>query len=260
MSRFLLKHITCLYGTFNGGSRLQHVMSLSPVEAAKSAAALQAVKENVFDGCRLGVGSGSTVVFAVQHLANLVKTSGITVTCVPTSFQAKQLILENQLELSDLSRCPVLDVVIDGADECDTLLTLIKGGGGCHLQEKIVASCSRKMVVIADYRKKSQNLGDQWRKGIPIEVVPMAYVPVSRKLVEYNLEPVLRMAKAKAGPVVTDNGNFVIDAMFSGPHSWKELDVKLNTTPGIVETGLFVGFAKAAYFGMEDGSVSVVHA
>ena len=115
------------------------------------------------------------------------------------------------------------------------------------------------MVVIADYRKKSQNLGEQWLKGIPIEVIPMAYVPVSRKLIEYNLEPVLRMAKSKAGPVVTDNGNFIIDAKFVAPHSWKELDIKLCSTPGIVETGLFVGYTRTAYFGMEDGSVSVVH-
>lgn len=158
-----------------------------------------------------------------------------------------------------MSRTPELDVVIDGADECDSNLTLIKGGGGCQLQEKIVASCSRKMVVIADYRKKSVNLGDQWKKGIPIEVIPMAYIPVRNKLQGLGLEPVLRMAKSKAGPVVTDNGNFVFDALFSAPREWEELETRLLRIPGVVETGLFVGFAEVAYFGMEDGSVSVVH-
>ena len=174
------------------------------------------------------------------------------------SFQARQLILDNGLTLSDLSQTPVLDVVIDGADECDEQLTLIKGGGGCQLQEKIVAACAKKMVVIADYRKKSKQLGEQWKKGIPIEVVPMAYVPVMNKLKEFGLEPVLRLAKSKAGPVVSDNGNFIVDAMFSGVHNWDGLETKMCRTPGIVETGLFIDYAKVAYFGMEDGSVSVV--
>ena len=169
--------------------------------------------------------------------------------------QARQLIIENGLHLSDLSQTPELDVVIDGADECDPCLNLIKGGGGCQLQEKIVAACGRKMVVIADYRKKSQELGEQWKKGIPIEVVPMAYVPVMNKLKSFGLDPVLRMAQNKAGPVVTDNSNFVVDAKSSQPHNWDLLETKLSRTPGIVETGLFVNMASVAYFGMEDGSV-----
>ena len=115
------------------------------------------------------------------------------------------------------------------------------------------------MVVIADYRKKSRELGEQWKKGIPIEVVPMAYVPVMNKLRSYGLDPVLRMAQSKAGPVVTDNSNFVVDAKFTAPHNWDILETKLCRTPGVVETGLFVGFANVAYFGMEDGSVSVLH-
>ncbi|KAL5262303.1 hypothetical protein ACHWQZ_G007882 [Mnemiopsis leidyi] len=240
-------------------STLFHKTMTSQVEQAKDAAALRAVREHVYDGCRLGVGSGSTVVYAVKHLAELVTTAGLNVTCVPTSFQARQLIIEHGLHLSDLSQTPELDVVIDGADECDPQLNLIKGGGGCQLQEKIVAACGKKMVVIADYRKKSQELGEQWKKGIPIEVVPMAYVPVMNKLRSYGLEPVLRMAQSKAGPVVTDNSNFVVDAKFTAPHNWELLETKLCRTPGVVETGLFVGFASVAYFGMKDGSVSVLH-
>ena len=177
---------------------------------------------------------------------------------IKTLLQATQLILKAGLHLSDLSQTPRLDVVIDGADECDEELTLIKGGGGCQLQEKIVAACGDKMVVIADYRKKSQHLGEQWKKGIPVEVVPMAYVPVMDKIRALGLDPVLRMAQNKAGPVVTDNGNFVVDAKFSEVHDWDLLETKLCRMPGIVETGLFVGYASAAYFGMEDGSVSVL--
>jgi len=233
-------------------------LQMSLVEQAKEKAATQAVDDYVYDGCRLGVGSGSTVVYAVQHLASVVKKTGYKVTCVPTSFQSRQLILEHGLILSDLSQTPELDVVIDGADEVDLMLNCIKGGGGCQLQEKIVASCGKKFVVIADYRKKSKSLGDQWKKGIPLEVVPMAYVPVLNKLEALGLTAKLRMAQSKAGPVVSDNGNFVLDATFDTAFAWSELEAKLLAIPGIVETGLFLDMAEKAYFGMEDGKVIVV--
>ena len=125
------------------------------VEAAKKKAAFAAVDEFVKDGQVVGVGSGSTVVYAVERLKERVRAEGIKVTCVATSFQSTQLCVEAGLTLTDLSRDPVLDVVIDGADEVDVQLQLIKGGGGCQLQEKVVASCAKQMVVIADYRKDS---------------------------------------------------------------------------------------------------------
>ena len=114
------------------------------------------------------------------------------------------------------------------------------------------------MIVIADYRKKSRVLGQQWKKGIPVEVVPMAYVPVMNKMRDLGLDPVLRMAQNKAGPVVSDNGNFVVDAKFSEVLDWDLLESKLSRTPGVVETGLFIGYASVAYFGMDNGSVEVV--
>ncbi|MED6256796.1 hypothetical protein ATANTOWER_024295 [Ataeniobius toweri] len=151
-----------------------------------------------------------------------------------------------------------LDVAIDGADEVDAELTLIKGGGGCLTQEKIVASCSKYFVVIADYRKDSKALGQQWKKGIPIEVIPMAYVPVSRMIAKrFGGEVNLRMAISKAGPVVTDNGNFILDWKFEHAQNWKEVNTAIKMIPGVVETGLFVDMAEQAYFGMEDGSVKV---
>jgi ribose 5-phosphate isomerase A len=112
----------------------------------------------------------------------------------------------------------VIDVTIDGADEVDLQLNCIKGGGACQLQEKIVAFAAKKFVIIADYRKESSKLGEQWVQGVPIEVVPMAYVPLMNKLKEFGGAPVLRMAKNKAGPVVTDNGNFVLDVNVSVAH------------------------------------------
>ncbi|KAA0202296.1 hypothetical protein HAZT_HAZT011404 [Hyalella azteca] len=221
------------------------------------------------DNFRIGIGSGSTVVYAVQRLAERVKSEGLKVVCVPTSFQARQLIIENNLPLTDLEITPQLDVCIDGADEADSSLCLIKGGGGCLLQEKVVASVSDQFVVIADYRKKSTHLGEQWSKGVPVEVVGMAYRPVA-SAIERLLggKAVLRQAKAKAidfgitlhhqGPVVTDNGNLLLDWIFEGRHDWKAVNSTIKMIPGVVETGLFVNMARVAYFGMEDGSVSEV--
>ncbi|XP_042079666.1 ribose-5-phosphate isomerase isoform X3 [Haplochromis burtoni] len=177
---------------------------------------------------------------------------------VDNHIQARQLILQHGLTLSDLDRHPELDVAIDGADEVDKDLTLIKGGGGCLTQEKIVAGCAKHFVVIADYRKDSKALGQQWKKGVPVEVIPMAHVPVSRTIAKrFGGEANLRMAVSKAGPVVTDNSNFILDWKFEHAQNWKEVNTAIKMIPGVVETGLFVGMAERAYFGMEDGSVQV---
>ncbi|XP_015256789.1 PREDICTED: ribose-5-phosphate isomerase [Cyprinodon variegatus] len=227
-------------------------------EEAKKLAAYSAVDNNVQNNHVVGVGSGSTVVYAVDRLAERVRQEKLNIVCVPTSFQARQLILKHGLMLSDLERHPELDVAIDGADEVDSELTLIKGGGGCLTQEKIVAGCSKFFVVIADYRKDSDALGQQWKKGVPIEVIPMAYVPVSMTIAKhFGGEVSLRMAVSKAGPVVTDNSNFILDWKFEHTHNWKEVNTAIKMIPGVVETGLFVNMAQQAYFGMEDGSVKV---
>lgn len=140
---------------------------------AKKRAADKAIDVHIKTGMVVGIGSGSTVVFAVERLADRIKKENLEVICVPTSFQAKQLIVQHNLILSDLDRHPVIDCVVDGADEVDSSLTLIKGGGGCLLQEKVVASCAKNMIVIADYTKMSTNLGEKWKKGLPIEPLPI---------------------------------------------------------------------------------------
>ncbi|XP_041258773.1 ribose-5-phosphate isomerase isoform X2 [Onychostruthus taczanowskii] len=204
-------------------------------EEAKKRAAFAAVDKHVQNNQVLGIGSGSTIVHAVQRLAERVKEENLTIVCIPTSFQARQLILQNGLTLSDLDRNPELDVAIDGADEVDCDLNLIKGGG-----------------------KKSDSLGEQWKKGIPIEVIPMAYVPVTKALTKkFGGVVELRMAVNKAGPVVTDNGNFILDWKFDKVHEWREVNSAIKMIPGVVETGLFIDMAEVVYFGMEDGSVSV---
>ncbi|PWA29694.1 hypothetical protein CCH79_00007812 [Gambusia affinis] len=274
---------------FSPPASLTHVLRFSQsaavnmAEEAKKLAAYSAVDNNVQNNQVVGVGSGSTIVYAVDRLAERVRQEKLNIVCVPTSFQARQLILQHGLVLSDLERHPELDVAIDGADEVDAELTLIKGGGGCLTQEKIVAGNSKCFVVIADYRKDSRALGEQWKKGVPIEVIPMAYVPVSRVIAKrFGGEVNLRMAVSKAvktrvrrrsrafaapftlsvlsglqGPVVTDNSNFILDWKFEHIQNWSEVNTAIKMIPGVVETGLFVNMAERAYFGMEDGSVKV---
>ncbi|XP_030420185.1 ribose-5-phosphate isomerase isoform X2 [Gopherus evgoodei] len=244
-------------------------------EEAKRVAAWAAVDNHAKNNQVLGIGSGSTIVPVVHRLAERVKQENLNIVCIPTSFQARQLILQNGLSLSDLDRHPELDVAIDGADEVDSDLSLIKGGGGCLTQEKIVAGYAKCFVVVADYsavsehlaldvngsrtrpKKNSKNLGDQWKKGIPIEVIPMAYVPVIRAVTrKFGGVAELRMAVRKAGPVVTDNGNFILDWKFDKVHKWNEVNTAIKMIPGVVETGLFINMADVVYFGMEDGSVS----
>lgn len=227
------------------------------LEQAKQVAAYQAVDQFVTNNCIFGVGSGSTVVYAVQRLAERVESEKLKVTCIPTSFQAKQLIIKHGLNLGELETNPNIDITIDGADEVDSNMTLIKGGGGCLLQEKIIASCSKKLIVIADYTKDSVKLGDRYKKGVPIEVIPMAYVPIKNKIISlYGGEIKLRSAVAKAGPVVTDNGNFILDWMFANQNlDWEKVNNTVKLIPGVVETGLFVNMCCKAYFGQPEGNV-----
>ncbi|XP_024882071.1 ribose-5-phosphate isomerase [Temnothorax curvispinosus] len=232
-------------------------MGGNPIENAKKIAAYKAVDEYVQNNTAIGIGSGSTVVYAVQRLAERVKEEGLSVICVPTSFQARQLVLDSHLTLGDLETHPQLDCAIDGADEVDENLNLIKGGGGCMLQEKIVACCAKRLIIIADYTKISQRLGEHYKKGIPIEVVPMAYVPIQRRIENrYGGIVKIRMAVAKAGPVITDNGNFILDWKFPQDVTClNKTNNEISLIPGVIETGLFLNMAEKAFFGMPDGSV-----
>eukprot|EP00057_Strongylocentrotus_purpuratus_P006636 XP_011661110.1 PREDICTED: ribose-5-phosphate isomerase [Strongylocentrotus purpuratus] len=242
----------CRLATTNG---VGHSSAMDLIDQAKKAAACAAVNNHVKDHCRLGVGSGSTIVFAVERLAERVKEEKLQVTCVPTSFQAKQLIVENGLTLSDLERTPE---VIQGLKNLHFHFLCVYFRG-CLTQEKIVAANANTFIVIADYRKQSSDLGINWTKGIPIEVIPMAYRPVIKTIqTKFGGSPELRMAKAKAGPVVTDNGNFILDWKFDkNPEKWDTVNRELMMIPGVVDTGLFINMAKRAYFGMADGSVQI---
>ena len=233
-------------------------MSENLIEKGKKNAAIKAVEENIKAGMVLGIGSGSTVIYAVEKIAELNEESNLNLKCIPTSFQSYQLIVENGLTLASLDQYPELDLDIDGADEIDQNLNLIKGGGGCLVQEKIIASNSKKLVIVADFRKYSEKLGEKWKRGIPIEVIPISYVPIMKKLEKLGGTPVLRMAQAKAGPLISDNGNFIIDVNFGEIMNPGELNLNILIIPGVVDTGLFIGMASKAYIGLEDGKVTTL--
>jgi ribose 5-phosphate isomerase A len=223
---------------------------------AKQKASYMAIDQRVNSSTKvIGIGSGSTIKYAVERLGQVNKTNGIDIiACIPSSFQAQQLILENNLPLGTLNQYPAIDVAFDGADEVDANLNCIKGGGGCHLQEKLVISNAKQFFIVCDDRKDSLRLTDKWKK-IPIEVIPSVYVAVSNKLKAIGGQPDLRMAVNKAGPVVTDNGMFILDTAFPAVNDFVALDHKLHEIVGIVETGLFCGMANGCYFGLQDGTV-----
>lgn len=233
-------------------------LSENLIELGKKNAAIKAVDENIKKNMIVGIGSGSTIVYAVERLGVLNKEKNLNLKCIPSSFQSYQLIIQNNLDLVSLEQYPEIDVDIDGADEIDKDLNLIKGGGGCLVQEKIIASNSEKLIIIADFRKKSEKLGQNWKNGVPIEVIPMAYFPIMKKLKRLGGKPKLRMAQSKSGPLITDNGNFIIDVHFGEINNPSELNEKILNIPGIVDTGLFIQMACKAYIGTRDGKVLIL--
>jgi ribose 5-phosphate isomerase A len=214
----------------------------------------------------LGIGSGTTMIPFVSLLKERLHREKYNhIICVPSSFQARQLIFEHGLTLGHLEKHPHIDVTIDGADEVDDQRNLIKGGGGCHLQEKLLAFYSHHLFIIVDEHKRATYLGDRWKRGIPVEVLPMAYAAVQSYL-KYELNFIdapLRMAVMKAGPIITDQGNFIIDAQPHWP-DWrstlalKTLEQRLKTSPGVLETGLFIDMAERVYVAKTDGSIETM--
>ncbi|CAO3640062.1 unnamed protein product [Mucor fragilis] len=236
-------------------------MSNELIENGKRLAAYKAVDEHISaENQVVGIGSGSTVVYVIERI--LQKPELKHITYVPTSFQSKLLILDNGLKLGSVEQNDVIDVTIDGADEVDDELNAIKGGGACQFQEKLVAEAAKKFIIVADFRKESKRLGTQWHQGVPIEVVPLCYRTVMKKIEQgLSIKPKqvnLRMAVKKAGPVVTDNGNFVVDADFGQLEDPASLLREIKLLTGVYEVGLFCQMAAMAYFGEQDGSVNVL--
>ena len=226
-------------------------MKLKPkeawVEEAKRKAALEAVK-HVKDCFIVGLGSGSTAAYAIEALGERIRRERLSVLGVPTSYQTFLLAVKHGIAVTTLEEHPTINLTIDGADQIDANLNLIKGMGGALAREKIVVTASKQSIIIADESKKVKVLGEN-DHPVPIEVLPFAISLVKRRIEEIGGEPLLREGKGKLGPVITDNGNVIIDANFGPIDDALKLESKLKMIPGIVETGLFVGLADIAYFG-----------
>ena len=221
------------------------------IERPKKRAALEAVK-HVKDEFVVGLGSGSTAAYAIEEVGNRIEHEGLRVSGVPTSYQAFILAVKHGIPITTLEEHPTLDLTIDGADQIDRELNLIKGMGGALAREKIVAVASQELVIVADESKKVKVLGENGHP-VPIEALPFATPVVMRKLKEIGGNPALREGKGKVGPVITDNGNVIIDANFKLIHKPAELERQLKGITGVVETGLFVKMANAVYLGKSSG-------
>jgi ribose 5-phosphate isomerase A len=201
----------------------------------------------------IGLGSGSTVAIFAEELGKKIKSKEVSVSVVPSSYQAYQLAIIHKIPLTNLDISPELILTIDGADEVDKNLNLIKGGGGALFQEKIVAFASKKLIIIVDESKLVEKIGTKF--SIPIEVLPFSLGIVKKTLEKMEIEPTVREAQKKMGPIITDNGNFIIDLKFLRPIDKPEkLAVDLKMIPGVVETGLFIGMTDEVHVGTKKGS------
>jgi ribose 5-phosphate isomerase A len=216
-------------------------------EVGKAAAAL------VKSGTIVGLGTGSTTAYAIEYLGSRLKSGEIKdIQGVPTSFQAEVLAKQYGIPLTTLDAIDHIDIAIDGADEVDPQKNLIKGGGAAHTREKIVDSLAEQFVVVVDSNKLVDRLGSTFL--LPVEVIPMAMTPVMRAIEKLGGKPELRMGVKKAGPVITDQGNMVIDVKFDSIDNPAELEKTLNNIPGVLENGLFVGVADLILVGeVKDG-------
>lgn len=218
------------------------------------------IKEGkIFSGMKIGLGTGSTAMPAVKRLAEIIADGTLkNVKAVVTSFQT-QLACEGfgipVYTLNDKCIGGHLDLSIDGADEIDQKNNLIKGGGAAHLREKLVEYNSSFLAIVADSSKDVQSLGTKF--PLPVEVISDARVPVIKELEKLGASCVLREGVKKAGPVITDNGNMILDCTWKAPVDPAEMEEKINKITGVVECGFFTKIHPVAFIAREDGTVTV---
>ncbi len=233
--------------------------SMSAGERAKKASAQRALRY-IESGMRVGLGTGSTAAWLVKLLGERTREGGFEITCVPTSSRTADLARECGLKITTLDEAGWLDLTIDGADEFDPDLNLIKGGGGALLQEKIVATASDKMIVITDPSKEVPQLG---AFPLPVEIIKFGW-KTTKAIVEEMLESAdvagrqatLRLNRDE--PFVTDEGHYIIDLHLRRIGEPAKLSALLNRIPGVVENGIFVNIADVIVIGLEDGGARVI--
>lgn len=215
-------------------------MTSDAVDRAKRMAGKEAASL-VRPGQVVGLGTGSTAAMAIEELGRRMREEGLAFTGVATSYQAMGMARSLGIAVRSLDEVSSIDIAIDGADEVDPAKNLIKGGGGAHLREKVIAGASDLFVVVVDESKLVSVLGE--RMSVPVEVLPMAVATVARRIRSLGGEPELRTGIRKDGPVITDNGNMILDVRFGPIADPAGLERALREIPGLLESGLFVGLA-----------------
>ena len=215
------------------------------MEKLKKVAAHQAVSY-IEDGMVVGLGTGSTAAYAIEKLGEMVK-DGLEIIGIPTSVATENMAKKAGISVSTLNEYPYVDITIDGADQVDTNLNLIKGGGGALLREKMVASCSEKEIIIVDESK----IVERFSFPLPVEVVKFGWKATTKKLANLGFMPSLREN------FVTDNGNYILDCKYASIENAKEMEREINSIPGVVENGLFIDLATEIIIGTPQGARTI---
>ncbi|RLF47475.1 MAG: ribose 5-phosphate isomerase A [Thermoplasmata archaeon] len=211
------------------------------MEELKRKAAYEAVKE-IRDGMIVGLGTGSTTKYAILKLGEMVK-NGLDIVGIATSLESERIAREAGIKVADINDYESIDVTIDGADQVDNNLNLIKGGGGALLREKIVASCSKREIIVVDESK----IVSSFSFPLPVEVVKFGWKRTAEKLAKLNFKPHIRHG------FVTDNGNYILDCEYDKLENVEEMEAEINNLPGVVENGLFIGLTSEVIVGKKDG-------
>jgi ribose 5-phosphate isomerase A len=229
---------------------------MSWTDKARISAAAQAIRE-LKDNTIVGLGSGNTILRALELAAERIKKENLRISFIPTSYQVEIAAKKLNLKTTSLDENTEPELALDGADQVQwRTLDLVKGGGAALLREKIVDSTARRLVIIVDEKKLAKTLGGS--QPIPVEITPFGYASTLEKIRRISDKASLRETTGKVGPIVTDNGNLIADVYFRSLRRPEIVHEKLKKIPGVVETGLFLGMADTAYVGRKDGHVDIL--
>lgn len=207
----------------------------------------------VRNGDCVGLGTGSTVAYTIKELGRRIREEGLLIKGIPTSYQSEALAASEGIPLTTFLQTPILDIAIDGADQFDRNFYTIKGGGAAHTREKIVAYSAKRFVIVSDESKKSDIL----TAPVPVEVMPFAKQLVTKRIEKLGGTTELRMAAKKDGPVISDNGNLILDCDFETIKNPKKLAQDLSSVPGLIEHGIFDNIDEI-HIGKTDGTVEIL--
>ena len=222
------------------------------IENQKKIAAEKAI-ERVRSGMVVGLGTGSTVYYALLKIGDMVR-EGLDIVGIPTSAGTEKIAIAQQIPLATLAMHPTIDLTIDGADEVDKNLNLIKGGGAALVREKIIANASKEILIVVDESKVSRVLGTTF--PLPVEIVRFGWEATQTEVNRICGRSTLRLTSAEDGnqhPLITDNGNYILDCHFDGIPDPEEIELRLNNIPGVVENGIFVNRADKIIIGTSSG-------